>query len=180
MRPLLLALVPFLAGPALAACPPVDDRADLRAELLTGILNAGSEAEARQLSDRLWQVWTTAPDSFAQSLLDRGMSRREAYDFAAAEEIFDELIAYCPDYVEGYNQRAFIRFLRENYDGSLADLDVVLAADPFHFAALSGRALNLMRQGRMDLGQQALRDALRLNPWLPERNMLIPQPGDRL
>ena len=108
------------------------------------------------------------------------MQRRDVYDFEGAQKLFDELIAYCPHYPEGYNQRAFIHFLRDNYDESLADIDVVLEALPDHFSALSGKALVLMRQGRMELAQKSLREAVRLFPWVKERHMLIKQPGEDL
>ena len=36
-----------------------------------------------------------------------------------AEQTLDELIAYCPDYAEGYNQRAFAEYLRFNYSAAI-------------------------------------------------------------
>ena len=80
---------------------------------------APDEETGRAIEDAIWRQWIKAPDSRAQDLLDRGMQRRDAYDFEAAEQLFDELVAYCPHYPEGYNQRAFIRFLRERYDAAL-------------------------------------------------------------
>ena len=56
----------------------------------------------------------------------------------AAEHHFDKVILSAPDYAEGYNQRAFIRFLREDYDNALADLEIVLELEPNHFGASSG------------------------------------------
>lgn len=168
----------FAAAPALAdTCPPAPDLDPEKTELMEAVRAAPSEMSARQLTNRLWELWSLAPDSYAQELLDEGMERRASYDFDGALKAFDALIAYCPDYAEGYNQRAFVRFLREEYDSALEDLDRVLEISPDHIAALAGRALTLMGQGEIDAGQQALRDALKLNPWLPERHMLIPDPG---
>ena len=53
-----------------------------------------------------------------------------------------------------------------------------LLREPQHFAALAGQATILMRQGRMELGQKALRRAVEIHPWLKERSMLIPLPGE--
>jgi len=106
-------------------------------------------------------------------MLDWGMARRAIYDFDAAKEAFDALVAYCPDYAEGYNQRAFVAFLRGDYAAALEDLDEALARNPSHIAALSGKALTLMGLGRMAAAQGVLRDALALNPWLPERRYLV-------
>ncbi len=158
---------------ALADCPPGQDFADQTAQHLTGLLSARNEAEAQQPNDALWQIWLTAPDSTAQEMLDRAMSRRDAYDFKASESILDELITYCPTYAEAWNQRAFSRFLRGNYDGALEDIAIALEMVPYHFGALSGRGLTLMRQGRMRAGQKALRQAVRIHPFLQERAMLL-------
>ncbi|MBZ0127632.1 MAG: tetratricopeptide repeat protein [Rhodobacteraceae bacterium] len=178
MKTLLLPLA-LLAMPALADCPALPDRTAEKAELMAAMRDAGNEGEARQRTDALWQFWATAPDAAAQEMLDYGMRRRAEYDFEGATESFDRLIAYCPDYAEGYNQRAFIHFLREDFPAALEDLEKTLEISPDHIAALAGLALTLDRLGRFKASQGALREALKLNPWLPERAMLK-KPGTDL
>lgn len=138
------------------------------------IATADNETDAQRLSNALWEIWITAPDQTAQEILRRGMERRSGYDFAGALKDFDALVDYCPKYAEGYNQRAFVNFLRGDFELSLADLERAIEITPDHIGALSGRALALMELGRTHEGQLALRDALKLNPWLPERHSLIP------
>lgn len=174
MRTIVL-IMAWLLGAACAmaqGCPPGPDFSREHAALMRDLKAAPDETRANLVADRIWRLWTSAPDEHAQELLDRGMERREAYDFEEAEAQFDALVAYCPAYAEGYNQRAFIRFLREKYDESLDDLDRTLEIAPDHFAALSGRALVLIRQGRPELAQQALRRAVALHPWIRERHLL--------
>ena len=174
----LLLTLALLAGPALAAdCPPAPDHGDRLAGLIAAAQAAGSEGEGRQITNQMWQLWTDAPDAYAQELLDEGMDRRASYDFAGAIKALDALVAYCPDYAEGYNQRAFVAFLRQDYPAALQDLERTLALSPDHVAALSGKALTLMGLGRMDEGQLVLRQALALNPWLPERGLLLREPA---
>jgi len=132
---------------------------------------------AQSLSAELWEIWTDAPDARAQEMLDRGMQQRRAFDFAGSVETLDELVAYCPGYAEGWNQRAFAKFLQQNYGEALEDLDRALEINPKHVAAMSGKALTLMGMGRVKVAQGVLRDALDLNPWLPERRYLVEKPG---
>ena len=141
---------------------------------------APNEASAQQLSAQLWQEWLSAPDQHAQDLLDEGMQRRGVGDFAGAIVAFDALIAYCPTYAEGYNQRAFASFLRRDFAAALVDLDEALARRPDHIGALSGRALTLFGLERDAEGQDVLRDALELNPWLSERHLLRQPEGEEL
>jgi len=154
------------------ACPPVADTADRQADLLSAVRDAPDENAARLLTNQLWEIWATAPDPIAQALLDKGLSLRAAMDYERALHEFTQLIVYCPHYAEGYNQRAFVAFILGRYDAALADLERALSLSPSHVAAMAGRALTLMGQGFEKEGREALRAALALNPWLPERRML--------
>ena len=89
-------------------------------------------------------------------------------------------MAYCPDYAEGYNQRAFVSFLAHDFEAALVDLEATLALNPRHIGALSGKALTLIGLGRREDGQATLRAALALNPWLSERALLETPPGEEL
>ncbi len=163
----------FMAAPALAQeCPIVPDHTEDIAALIAAAQAAPDEGAARQLAPEFWAIWTDAPDDYAQELLDEGMERRRVYDFAGAQKALDALVAYCPDYAEGYNQRAFVNFLRQDFSAALPDLDRAIALSPRHIAALSGRALTLTGLGRKAEAALSLRAALALNPWLTERSLL--------
>ncbi len=168
------------AGMAQAACPPPPDIAEAQEALLAEARQIKTEREGRAISDRLWELWAKAPDEQAQALLDRGMAARASFNFLDATDAFDRLVAYCPDYAEGYNQRAFVSFLREDYAAALVDLDLALERRPGHVAAMSGKALTLMGLGRQEEAQEVLREAVKLNPWIPERGLLTEPIGEEL
>ena len=174
---ILAALSLFLAGTAQAASCPAIDQAAYEAEvapLFTELADAEDPSTGQQLSDEIWAVWTRAPDAMAQGLLDAGMQQIRWGAYAEAEVFLDQLVAYCPDYTEGWNQRAFARFLQNKFDGALEDLQETLGREPRHFGALAGRGLTLLRQGRQLLAHSALREAVKLHPWLNERHLLPP------
>ena len=180
MRTLLTLLLLTTAAQAQDICPIVPDHTAERAQIMAVLAHARDVTEAQFMADRLWQIWTDAPDAKAQALLDEGMQRRLDYDFAGSRAVLDDLIAYCPDYAEGWNQRAFAAFLAQDYPAALADLDVALGIMPDHVAALSGKALTLIGMGRNDEAQDVLRNAVKLNPWLGERALLVEPPGIEL
>jgi len=172
-RLLLALLVLVLAPPAAAeTCPPTRLDTAREAELIEGLRTAEDAAAARVYNTRLWELWTEAPDAHAQALLDSGMARLRLGDLGKALKAFEALVAYCPDYAEGYNQRAFAHYLRQDFAPALADLDAALARSPRHIGALSGKALTLMGLGRDRAALEALEAALALNPWLSERALL--------
>ena len=55
-----------------------------------------------------------------------------------------------------------------------------LERSPRHVAAMSGKALSLMGLGRQEEAQEVLREAIRLNPWIPERGLLVTPPDKEL
>ncbi|WP_299370733.1 hypothetical protein [uncultured Tateyamaria sp.] len=168
-----LLLLACLAGPALAdTCPAVQDNRAALTELRDQIRAAPSQLAAEPLSAQMWEIWLTAPDAPAQEMLDKGLRQRNNGDYAGAFASFDRLIAYCPDYAEGFNQRAFTSFLRADYLSALRDLDAALELLPDHVGAQSGRALTLMNIGRAQDARAQMLDALANNPWLSERALI--------
>ena len=173
MTRLALFLFITMATPAAAeTCPMSPDHSAALEELITATQEAPDELSARVISQDMWKLWTDAPDEAAQELLDEGMSRRESYDFLGALTALDALVSYCPDYAEGYNQRAFVNFLRQDYETALPDLDRALELNPEHVGALTGQALTFAALQRNAEAAVVLRRALKINPWLSERHML--------
>lgn len=173
-------ILPFalLAGPAIAQdCPVAADHSTRLSEIVTELQASRGAGDARVLSDELWELWTDAPDDRAQALLDAGMTQRTVRNYAGSRATLDKLVDYCPDYAEGYNQRAFSYYLQQDFAAALVDLDRAIALVPNHIAAISGRGLTLMGLGRHEEAQEALRAAVALNPWLSERSLIIEPDG---
>jgi len=161
-----------MAGPLLAECPePADVSAEMT-RLFEKARAAPDRQTGRRISDQMWKVWLVAPDAAAQEALDRGMRRRDSYDFAGALEDFTRLAEYCPSYAEGFNQRAFIHYLTNDYEGALVDLGIALSLQPKHVAAQSGRGLTLMQLGRVAEAREQMLEAVANNPWLSEAALL--------
>ncbi|WP_253282738.1 MULTISPECIES: hypothetical protein [unclassified Ruegeria] len=167
----------MIAFPLLAlaeTCPMSPDHTEGVEALIKQVQKAESQSDARAISDQMWVLWTDAPDSRSQTLLDRGMARREAWDLLGALDDFNQLVDYCPTYAEGYNQRAFVNYLRQDFGVALQDLNVAIELSPNHIGALSGRALSLLGLKRLEDARAALSEALDLNPWLSERALIEP------
>ncbi len=152
------------------------ERAAERERLFAALASAQSREQAETIAFQIWALWFRAPNAEARDLMDQAMERRRVYDFSGALAILDKLVALTPDWAEAWNQRATIRFLKQDYDGSLADVEHVLELEPKHFGALAGQALILMRYGRFDTAQSVLRKAVEINPFLSERGLLVEEP----
>ena len=156
-------------------------RAAERDWLFEALRTAPTETIGKAIADQIWRFWSSgAPDQDAAELLKLAIERSRWQDFNGALVHLDKLIARAPNWSEAWNQRATVYFHQEDYDRSLADVARTLTLEPKHFGALAGKAVIFMRQGRIELGQRALREALELHPWLKERAMLLPIQGQEL
>jgi tetratricopeptide (TPR) repeat protein len=173
-----------IASPAAAqtAPPPApaETPAQQRDALFAALAAAKTEADAREIEDRIWQFWLRAPDEATQRLLDSSIQAQRRMDYAWALRDIAELIERAPDYAEGWNQRAIVLFLTGQYDASLEAIEQTLKREPKHFGALAGKGIILLQQGHNERAQAALREALAIDPWLKERGLIVPVPERRI
>ncbi|HKL70697.1 tetratricopeptide repeat protein [Salibaculum sp.] len=168
----------LISGPALADCPAPPDHTAAFDEAIAQLQGSSNEMEAREHNATLWGLWLDAPDERAQTMLDEGMARRESYDFLGSIAVLSRLVDYCPDYAEGYNQRAFSYFVARRYEEARADLERALELNNRHIGALSGMALALIELDRPAEAIPWLRRAVELHPFLAERALLDRLPGE--
>ena len=82
------------------------------------------------------------------------------------------MVKHQPDFAEGWNRLAYALFLANSYDAALAALDKAIALEPMHYAALAGKGIILIQQGKDAEAQAPLKRALAIDPWLKERNLI--------
>lgn len=166
----LLTTLAIICLASLAQAETGNDRIDRYFEALA---SAKSETAGREAESHIWEYWLDqAPNREIRALIDKAMERRRAYDLEAAENLLDKVVTMAPDYAEGYNQRAFVRFMREKFDPALSDLEKTLALEPRHFGALSGIYHVLRLQNRHQAAFRSLKLAVEIHPWIQERHAL--------
>ncbi len=119
---------------------------------------------ADRISTRIWEIWQTS-DSRSVDLLTlwaRSASGRRRFDVAL--DLLDQVVALRPEYAEGFNQRATLHFMMENYGKSIADIERTLALEPRHYGALAGLAAILERLERKDQALDTWYRALTIYP----------------
>ena len=90
----------------------------------------------------------------------------EDKDYPEALDILDQVIVLKPDFAEGWNKRATVHYLADDYASSVADIRQTLALQPRHFGALSGLGMILQETGQKEQAIVVLRKALAINPQL--------------
>ena len=180
MKTTLSLIIGLSVSPAFADCPVGRDFSEELVGIVDAMQAAPSEVVAQQHAAAMWELWLEAPDAEAQALLYKGMAFRNLGDHDASRAELSLLIEYCPDYPEGYNQRAFAAFLAGDFEAALVDLDATIDLQPVHLGALTGKVFTLIELDRAAQAQQVLQFALEINPWLAERALLEVPDGDEL
>jgi len=150
-----------------------------RAEAVIWVARHGRMADAGLLHERLldespvvrevaeqglWLLWGRSGDAAIDRLMARGVDEMQSGRHADAEATFTEVIRLRPDFAEGWNKRATVRFLAGAYRESLADCDEVMKRNPRHFGALSGYGLIYFRLEAYGKAIEWWRRALQVNP----------------
>lgn len=134
-------------------------------DFLFGALKiAPDNATAKAIEERIWAVWTLSRSDTANLLMTRVKTAIEAKDIDLAIQLLNSIIKVKPDYVEAWNRRATIYYMKKDYGRSLADIREVLKREPRHFGALAGFGLILQDLGDNKQALEVYRRALALYP----------------
>lgn len=160
---LLLLGVLLLSGPTTARA---DQHHAALPTLLTQLHDTPNSDAAHALEQQIWSLWFEAPSAQASTLFEQGRKFAESGALPEALASFERLVKDYPDFAEAWNQRAIIRFLMDDVDGALADVEKTLALEPRHFGALTGRAQCHLRRQKPRAALTAFEAALVIDPWL--------------
>jgi len=166
---------PKLPDPQAPPTPPVEPPAKLpkpqrgdraqNLDFLFGALKAAPDAEtAKGVEERIWALWFASGSDTADLLMTRIKAAVEGKDLDLAIELLDAVVEIKPDYVEAWNRRATVHFLKKDYGASLADIRQVLAREPRHFGALSGLGMIMQELGEEKRALDIFRRTLELHP----------------
>ncbi|MBL8688383.1 MAG: hypothetical protein JNL04_04760 [Rhodospirillaceae bacterium] len=134
--------------------------------LFDALKRAPSADVAETVEGEIWQVWCKSSDEAGRRLMQEGISALAGGRIEPAEIAFGRLIAHDPDCAEAWNKRATARFLLDDLQGSVTDIEETLMREPRHFGALSGLGQIMMAESEWVGATAALEAALRVNPHL--------------
>ena len=136
-------------------------------DLLDKLQKAETIIEAEIIRKKIWNKWIYQVPKNLQKNLNYALDEFYSGRLASAEKAFTDLIIKDPNYTEGWNKRATIRYMLNNLDGSLKDIKTVLELQPRHFGAISGSGMIYLKKKKY---QTALRFYKILNTIDPMNN----------
>jgi tetratricopeptide (TPR) repeat protein len=143
-------------------------------DFLFGALKAAPDvASAKHVEARIWALWLQTPSDTTALLMSRAKAAMDVQQIDVALKLLDAVVKLRPDYVEGWNRRATLYYLKNDYAHSLQDIEQVLSMEPRHFGALAGLGMIMQDLGDDKRALDAFRRALAVNPHLEKVPELI-------
>ncbi len=127
---------------------------------------APDETSAKAIENQIWAAWIESGSDNCDLLMTRVKDAIGDKDYDLAIRLLNSIIAIKPGYVEAWNQRATVYYLKDDYPRAIADIAEVLAREPRQFGALAGLGLMLQDIGDDKDALEAYRKALAVDPHL--------------
>ena len=150
-------------------------------DTLFDALKIAPDAEsAKAIETRIWGVWMISGSDTCNLLMGRVKAASDDKDYDLALKLLGAVIAITPKYVEAWNQRATIYYLKDDYAHAIADIGKLLTLEPRHFGALSGLGQMLQEIGDDKDALEAYRKALTIDPHLEHVPELVKTLTDKV
>ena len=131
---------------------------------LLNSLRDADETVRNTAEQSIWKIWARSGDPTVDRLYARGIREMNEGSFIRAISTFSEIIKLKPEFAEGWNKRATLYYMTEQYDKSLEDCDEVMKRNPYHFGALSGYGHIHVEFRLLEQAIEYFQRALKINP----------------
>lgn len=145
-------------------------------KLFNQLKNTKNLAIAEIIESKIWKIWSEHPtkDNLTKSLANATDLMNNG-QFQMAFLAFSNIIEQDDGWAEGWNKRATVLFLMNQYEASLKDIEKVLIREPRHFGALSGRALIYIKLEQYEKALKNYKDVQKIYPAMDAAKKMISQ-----
>ena len=167
---ILILSMQFLGNPGFADTGNAVEDAEFRLDELFLRLRESDIEDFYEIERDIIEMWTHSGSDAMDLLLQRGQIAMAGQNYSKAIEHLSALIDHAPDFAEGWNARATVYYLMDEYALSIADIRQTLILNPRHFGALSGLGLILAEIGNPEAAFKAYKMAQEIHPFLENVN----------
>lgn len=150
-----------------------DDEETRLDELYADLADTGDPVKAEHAAREIQRIWMDSGSDTVDVLMSRAGKAIQAEDHALALDLLDIVVVLKPSFAEGWNRRATVHYMREDFGKSLVDIERTLALEPRHWGALSGLAIIQRRLGFENEALETFRRAIEVNPGLENATKAI-------
>lgn len=141
------------------------DQTDPRLDSLFVTLQSSSDSnELLEVERSIWEIWFDSGEEEVDRLMAQAAEYVQTGNLAYAERLYTRVIDQVPEFSEGWNRRATVRYYLKDYEGSLDDIQRTLLLEPRHFGATWGLGMILGSQRDFSGAIAAFERLLELKP----------------
>jgi tetratricopeptide (TPR) repeat protein len=158
---------PDATGQTQAKTPPepaAKTPAETEAELFDRLARTQDSDEAAGIVSALNRLWLVSGSDTSDLLMSRALQAMQGKSYPLALEVLDAIVDLQPDWAEGWNKRATVRWLAGDSKGSMADIAETLKLEPRHLGALSGLGAILEEAGQREEALRVYQRGLDIAP----------------
>ncbi|MBN7757161.1 tetratricopeptide repeat protein [Nitratireductor aquimarinus] len=159
---------------------PATDRQTRLNALFSDLKKETNERVARRIALRIGEAWSDSGSDTANLLMQWANDAVKAQDFSVALDFLDQVTVLFPDYAEGWNRRATVHYMMNDYARSMTDISHALELEPRHFGALAGMARILQATGHEQQALTAYEQVLDVYPMLRSAQNAVAEISDEL
>ncbi|MGI9402687.1 MAG: hypothetical protein ACR2O0_15630 [Rhizobiaceae bacterium] len=113
--------------------------------LFAKLKSESKASSAGRIARQIVAIWTESGSDSIDLLMQWASEAMSKKKYTVAQDLLAHITVLRPEYAEGWNRRATLYFMMDDYGRSLADIEQVLLLEPRHFGALSGLAAILQK-----------------------------------
>jgi tetratricopeptide (TPR) repeat protein len=163
----LLGFAPLPAQADDPVAPPVATTREARLDqLFVDLKRERNEKAAERIAARISHEWSQSGSASIDLMMQWSQKAAEDKKFDVALDFLDQVVTLQPAYAEGWNRRATVHFMMNNFGKSMADIDRTLQLEPRHFGALSGLAQIMAVTGHKQSALEAWQRVLSIYPMM--------------
>eukprot|EP00250_Pteridium_aquilinum_P017505 c23663_g1_i1 orf=61-1035(+) len=140
--------------------------------LVNGLLDSNSQI-ASETEKAMWKIFMCSGREDVDRLLEEGLGLMLSSNLSRAKDVFTKVIESAPSFAEGWNKRATVNYLMQEYQASIIDCERTLELNPYHFGALSGMGLCYAALNDSESALLWFEKAYSLHPGLGQINRFI-------
>lgn len=171
------------AAPQATALPGktlAEKRAARLDELFFALKRERNEAKATRIAEQIQAQWQNSGSATVDLMMQWAALAMTEKKYAVALDFLDQVTVMKPDFAEGWNRRATVNFLMNDYGRSMADIQKTLSLEPRHFGALAGLAAILKDTGNKEGALHAFEQVLAVYPMMREAQKQAGQLAEEL
>lgn len=133
-------------------------------QLLEQLSTALDPEEVSEAEMQLWTIWADSGRQPVNRMFDSATTALKDGEALTALTLMNGVVELAPQFAEGWNRRATVFILMQNYRAALKDLDKALMIEPRHFGAIWSKSLVHQAMGDTEEALAELERARSLNP----------------